>query len=143
MDQPPLKKSRPLMDPAKHNEDPQRRPDQDYDRCRVRTAEANKITAEAALSFAAAESRMSFVYGLISGPIVFSFGGVMFLLLRRKRPVAVAQPSRRAGQRPPDDQGDVHRMVAAVLAEQARRDGTQRPSIASERQHAADEAPVH
>ncbi len=96
--------------------------------------DATKITAEAALAYAAAELRMSFVYGLISGPIVFSFGGAMFLLLRRKRTVDVAWRQAAApGTNRRDDQGDVHRMVAAVLAEQARRDGTHRPSIASER----------
>ena len=28
---------------------------------------------------------MSFIYGLISGPIIFSLGGFMFLLLQRRR----------------------------------------------------------
>ncbi len=53
--------------------------------------EPARLTAAAALAYAAAESRISFVYGLISGPIIFSFGGIVFLLLSRRRPAAVAQ----------------------------------------------------
>ena len=44
-----------------------------------------KMTAEDAFAYAAAESRMAFVYGMISGPIIFCFGGVVFLLLGRRR----------------------------------------------------------
>jgi hypothetical protein len=119
-----------VLDPAKHDAD---RTNADPART-VTEAErvppdATKITAEAALAYAAAESRMSFVYGLISGPIIFSFGGAMFLLLRRKRPADVARPQTTSPVNDRrDDQGDLHRMVAAVLAEQARRDGNHRPS---------------
>ena len=55
---------------------------------RPRQEAATTPPAEAAFaSFAAAESRISFIYGLISGPIIFSFGGVIFLLLSRRRSV--------------------------------------------------------
>jgi hypothetical protein len=37
------------------------------------------------MALAAAESRMSFIYGLISGPILFSLGGLVFLLIERWR----------------------------------------------------------
>ena len=91
-----------------------------------RTAQdAAPTPSEAAMAYAAAESRMSFIYGLVSGPAVFCLGGMVFLLLRRRRPAAEdyadAFPTRRS------DQNEVHRAVAAVLAEQARRDG-RRPS---------------
>jgi len=36
-------------------------------------------------ALSATESRNSFIYGLISGPIIFSLGGFMFLLLQRRR----------------------------------------------------------
>ncbi len=119
-----------VMDPAKHDAD---RTNADTTKAMTDAErvppDATRITAEAALAYAAAESRMSFVYGLISGPIVFSFGGAMFLLLRRKRTVDVARPQAAAfGDDRRDDQGDLHRMVAAVLAEQARRDGNHRQS---------------
>jgi hypothetical protein len=93
--------------------------------------DAVMMPAEAALAYAAAESRMSFVYGLISGPLVFCFGGAVFLLLRRRKPAAedyaeTTLPTRRDGEIP--------RLVAAVLAEQARRDG-RRPSRADDAVH--------
>ena len=118
------------MGPAKHDTDRTNAgPTRTTNDAEFVPPDVTKITAEAALAYAAAESRMSFVYGLISGPIVFSFGGAMFLLLRRKRTVDVAwrQTAAPSSDRR-DDQGDVHRMVAAVLAEQARRDSTHRPS---------------
>jgi hypothetical protein len=86
------------------------------------------LTAAAALAYAAAESRISFVYGLISGPIVFCFGGVVFLLLSRRRSAAVAQHGERIG-----------RMTAA---EQQRRDGRPRSPGVFERQR-FDEAGLH
>ena len=52
--------------------------------------DAVKTTAEAAFASSAAESRMAFVYGLISGPIIFCFGGVVFLLLNRRRNLPLA-----------------------------------------------------
>jgi hypothetical protein len=105
---------------------------------------AAKMTADAALAHSAGEARISFVYGLVSGPIIFSFGGVVFLLLRRKKAVDVARPEAAApGNDRRNDQGDFNRLVAAVLAEQARRDGKQRPPIAPERQQRTDEAALH
>ncbi len=145
MDRLAAEKEQPAMDPAKDNEAP-------VNAGAIKTAtdaaraplEAVKMTAEAALSFAAAESRISFVYGLISGPAVFSFGGVVFLLLRRKKPVAAAPPrAAHAGHSRRDDQRDFDRLVAAVLAELAQREGKHAPPAALHRQHAADEAPVH
>ena len=46
---------------------------------------AENKTVDAMLAFSATESRTSFIYGLISGPIIFSLGGFMFLLLQRRR----------------------------------------------------------
>ena len=46
---------------------------------------AENKTVDAMLAFSATESRNSFIYGLISGPIIFSLGGFMFLLLQRRR----------------------------------------------------------
>lgn len=44
-----------------------------------------RYMSEAVMAYTAAESRMSFIYGLITGPIIFSCGGVMVLLLGRRR----------------------------------------------------------
>lgn len=52
--------------------------------------ETARPIANAALAYASAEARISFVYGLVSGPIVFCLGGVVFLLLNRKRRGAVS-----------------------------------------------------
>ena len=106
--------------------------------------EAATATAEAARASAAAEPGMSFVYGLISGPLIFSFGGVVFLLLSRKRTVAVAPPQAVA----PDntgraDRSDFDRLVTAVLTEQQRRDSKQHPPAAPEREQRIDEAALH
>lgn len=46
---------------------------------------AENKTVDAMFASSATESRTSFIYGLISGPIIFSLGGVMFLLLQRRR----------------------------------------------------------
>ena len=46
---------------------------------------ADNKTVDAMFASSATESRTSFIYGLISGPIIFSLGGVMFLLLQRRR----------------------------------------------------------
>jgi hypothetical protein len=40
---------------------------------------------EAAMAYAAAETRMSFIYGLVTGPIIFGFGAAMVLLIGRRR----------------------------------------------------------
>jgi hypothetical protein len=147
MDRPVAEKAtadHPAMDPAKDDAAP-------VNAGAVKTApdaeraphEPAKTTAEAALAYAAAESRMSFVYGLISGPVVFSFGGVVFLLLRRKRPVATTQPDAASPRARRADQSDLDRLVAAVLAELAQRGAKHSPPAAPHRQHAADEAPLH
>jgi hypothetical protein len=91
----------------------------DADRTQQDTA---TTPSEAALAFAASESRMSFIYGLVSGPAVFCLGGIVFLLLRRK-PHAGTQSAAGWADAYRDDQSELSRTVAAVMAEQARRDG--------------------
>jgi hypothetical protein len=65
----------------------------------------------------AAELRMSFIYGLISGPLLFTLGGFVFLLMHRKR---MAPPlASRTGE---DNLAEIHRLVKVVLADQTRRE---------------------
>ena len=51
---------------------------------RLQKSAENK-TVDAMFALSATESRNSFIYGLISGPIIFSLGGFMFLLLQCRR----------------------------------------------------------
>ena len=48
---------------------------------------AEKAEVSAAMAYAVAESRLSFVYGLISGPVIFILGGVVFLPWSRRRTI--------------------------------------------------------
>lgn len=72
---------------------------------------------ETVLSYSAAELRMTFIYGLVSGPLLFSLGGLVFLLMHRKRNTVPLPNS--AGE---DNLAEIHRLVKAVLADQTRRD---------------------
>jgi hypothetical protein len=85
--------------------------------------EPEKTTIDAALAYAAAQSRISFVYGLISGPILFSLGGFVFLFLDRKRNIPGAR-SQAAG--PVDvtsrNRRDSAGAVPTAPAQQQRRD---------------------
>ena len=99
------------------------------------------ITADAALSYAAAESRISFIYGLISGPILIGFGGVMFLCLRRRTATAPAKSEAFAPSGISNDyRSGFDRLVTAVLAEQKRRDRKRPDPLTPERKPQVDEA---
>ena len=106
--------------------------------------EAEKPTAGAELVYSAAELRTSFVYGLMSSPILFGLGGVAFLVMRRKRSIAGARSEAAAtGNAGSEDQGEFDRLVTAVIAEQKRRDRKQPSPIAPEREQRVDEAALH
>jgi hypothetical protein len=46
--------------------------------------DAEKSIADVGVALAAAESKVSFIYGLASGPALAGLGFVVFVLLRRK-----------------------------------------------------------
>jgi hypothetical protein len=96
--------------------------------------------AEAAFAYATAEATMGFVYGLIAGPIIFCFGGVVFLRLSRQRSDA-ARREAATEKASLEDRRD--RMVAAVLAEQKRRGRQERPPDAPEPEHRTAEVVMY
>ena len=103
--------------------------------------EAEKTSADAGVAYAAADARMSFIYGLISSPICFGLGGLVFLWVRRRRswagaPADASAPDR-ASRR---TQREFDRLVTAVLAEVKRREAKHSEPIASERD---DESVLH
>jgi hypothetical protein len=49
---------------------------------------SEQTVSDATLAYVAAESRMSFFYGLISSPICFGLGGAVFFLVHRRRRMA-------------------------------------------------------
>lgn len=93
--------------------------------------EAEKASADAAFAYAAAEARMSFIYGLISSPIGFGLGGLVFLWARRRRsragePAGASAPDRASR----DPQREFDRLVTAVLAEVKLREAKQPEPVA-------------
>ena len=54
--------------------------------------EAKKAVADAIATVASAQSTISFIYGLISGPALLGVGAMVFLLVRRRRQ-ALPEPS--------------------------------------------------
>lgn len=106
--------------------------------------EAEKTTGSDAFAYVATESRISFIYGLICGPILFAFGGVVFLFVSRRWNVAPAQSEAAAPDRANSaTQGEFDRLVTAVLAEQKRRDRKHPEPVAPERELRIDEAALH
>jgi hypothetical protein len=106
--------------------------------------EADATTADAALAYSAAELRTSFIYGLVSGPTLFVLGGVVFLLMHRKKTVTSAPAESEASHNASNEtQSEFDRLVTAVLAEQKRRDRKPAEPIASEREQRIDEVPLH
>jgi hypothetical protein len=88
--------------------------------------EAERTTAEAAIASAAVESRMSFIYGLISGPVIFCLGGVVFLFLNRKTSIPDAKPKVAAlGNAGRETRIELDRLITTGAAGQKRRDGKQ------------------
>lgn len=109
-----------------------------------RRKEADAATADTALAYSAAELRTSFIYGLVSGPMLFVLGGVAFLLMHRRKTIAGAQPEAGAPHSASrETQSEFDRLVTAVLAEQKRRDRKPAEPIAPEREQRIDEIPLH
>lgn len=95
--------------------------------------EAEKTSADAVVAYAAADARMSFIYGLISSPICFGLGGLVFLWVARRRHRAVAPPEASAPDRASRrTQREFDRLVTAVLAEVKRREAKQSETNAAE-----------
>lgn len=104
--------------------------------------DAAQTPAEPAVAHSAWDSRISFVYGLLIGPVIFCFGGMVFLMVGQRRDAPVAQ--RKFAGRPTSatadhasDRIEFDRMVTAVLAELKRRD--RRPSDPPARELRAEE----
>lgn len=94
------------------------------------------------------ESRISFVYGLMIGPVIFCFGGVVFLMIGQPRGIAAtrfraAEQSEAAasGDATRTDRAEFERLVASVLVELNRRKG--RPTDPAAREPRAEEAALH
>ena len=77
-----------------------------------------KAMAEDIFARAVTDWKISFVLGLLTGPVIFCFGGVVFLSLSRRRSAA---PD--IARSPLDDRRGFDRLVAAIAAEQERRAG--------------------
>jgi hypothetical protein len=83
--------------------------------------EAETTSADAGLAYTAAQARMSFIYGLVSSPICFALGGLVFLWTRRRRSRAGALTDALAPDRASAaSQREFDRLVTAVLAEAKR-----------------------
>jgi hypothetical protein len=109
-----------------------------------RRKEVEVTTTDAALAYSAAELRTSFIYGLVSGPTLFVLGGVVFLLMHRRKTITGAQAEAGAPHNAGNEtQGEFDRLVTAVLAEQKRRDRKPAEPIAPEREQRIDEVPLH
>jgi hypothetical protein len=110
--------------------------------------EAEKTIADIGFALAAAESRIGFIYGLISGAmgvlVLLGLAAVGFLVMRGKRiagnPQSEGVTPARDGR---DSQREFDRLVAAVLDEQKRRDGkAAKPSAPVRKQPAREPALV-
>jgi len=106
--------------------------------------EAEKTSADAVFADGVAEARMSFIYGLISSPICFGLGGLVFLWARRRRsragaPAGASAPDRASGA----SQREFDRLVTAVLAEVKRREAKQSEPTVAERDQWIDESVRH
>ena len=103
--------------------------------------EAEKTSADPVVAHAAADARMSFIYGLISTPICFGLGGLVFLWVARRRHRAVAPSDASAPERASRrTQREFDRLVTAVLAEVKRREAKQFEANAAERGRRIDES---
>jgi len=106
--------------------------------------EAEKASADPVVAYVAAEARMSFIYGLISSPICFGLGGLVFLWVARRRHRAVAPSDASALERASRrTQREFDRLVTAVLAEAKRREAKQFEANAAERGRGIDESVVY
>jgi hypothetical protein len=100
-------------------------------------SETDPARPETVLSYSAAELRMGFIYGLIGGPLLFTLGGFVFLLMHRKR-----MPARVAYGADEDNLAEIHRLVKIVLADQTRRDKASGDQSQAERAKPAEEQAV-
>jgi hypothetical protein len=92
----------------------------DADRARK---EAEKTIADVGFALAAAESKLSFIYGLTGGLVLLGVGGIVLLAMRRNPNAAPAQPEAATPEKESrNKQIEFDRLVAAVLDEQKRRD---------------------
>jgi len=106
--------------------------------------EAEKTSADAVFAYAAAETRMSFIYGLISSPICFGLGGLVVLWAHRRRsragaPADASAPDHASG----NPQREFDRLVTAVLAEAKRREAKQPEPTVAKRDLRIDESLLH
>jgi hypothetical protein len=98
----------------------------DADRAR---SEAEKAIADAGVALAASESKLSFIYGLLSGLALVGLGGAAFLVMLRQRMAgrgqgaAVTPESGGGAQR-----SEIDRLLAAVLDEYKRFKKAPQPS---------------
>lgn len=83
--------------------------------------EAEKAIVQMGLALSAAESRISFVYGLVSGFAVAGLGAGAFLAMRRQRMLAVRKPEAPSSLDAGPDHDEIERMVAKVIADQQQR----------------------
>jgi len=105
--------------------------------------EAETTSADAGLAYTAAQARMSFIYGLVSSPICFALGGLVFLWTRRRRSRAGALTDALAPDRASAaSQREFDRLVTAVLAEAKRREAKRPEPVVSQRDQWNDES-VH
>lgn len=110
--------------------------------------DAAQPPAEPAYAQSAWESRISFVYGLMIGPVIFCFGGVVFLMVGQRGSMAATKFS--AAEQPEPtassdatrtDRAAFERLVASVLVELNRRNG--RPAEPAARDPRTEEAALH
>ena len=100
-------------------------------------SETDTAKPETVLFYSAADLRMNFIYGLVSGPLLFTLGGLVFLLMHRKRtPVPVPNKADE------DNLAEIHRLVKVVLADQTRREKVSGDHSQPERAKPAEEHPV-
>ncbi len=105
--------------------------------------EAETTSADAGLAYTAAQARMSFIYGLVSSPICFALGDLVFLWTRRRRSRAGALTDALAPDRASAaSQREFDRLVTAVLAEAKRREAKRPEPVVSQRDQWNDES-VH
>ena len=106
--------------------------------------EAETSAADVAWATAAAESRMSFIYGLISSPICLGLGGAVFLWVqRRRRPNGFPSEALVPDHVSRDTQREFDRLVTGVLAELKRREAKKSEPGESGRDQRIDESVLH
>ena len=104
--------------------------------------DAEKVIADVGFALAAAESKVSFVYGLMGGLLLMGFGAVGFVVMRKRMSGETAQPNVATFVNR-GTQGEFDRLVAAVLDEQKRRDSrTPRQAVTSIERRAEEPALV-